>query len=514
VKVMERVQTLWRKRLLPYQVDAVRWMLEREKTPKHGVLGGLLADEMGLGKTVQTLAVITANRVDGPTLVVAPVGLVHQWREELKSCLKEECRVRPRVVTSKSRISKDDLEKARIVIASYPALKKIEALRETTYGRVVFDEAHFAKNEKSQTHVVAKQLVASIKWALTGTPITNTQANLRAIMEILGVSRAHADVSGALVLRRTKAQLAAVAPRLKLPDPLQSVRLVELTPPEQRVYAAMSPLGLMVLPFITLLRRCATNPRLVLPRYDGPRSKVDALLQEVSRLPKAARALVFTHWHDEASELADDIRSRFPEVDILEYSGKVSTENRQRAVEEFMRPDRIGIVVMMMQIDAGSLGLNLQAATHVFINSPDWNASTELQAIARAHRTGASHRIEIVRFVAKGTVEQYMHALQHRKLDVTAETLNDARIRDMLANASLDDEDPTWWLGSSFRGGGGDEGGSSGGGGDGSGSSGGGGDGSGSRAPDEEPAQPDEREQGEHAEDVADVLRPQRLFQE
>ena len=64
-----------------YQVEGVRWMLERE--PRGG---GILADEMGLGKTFQMMGVIAAD--PKKTLVVVPPALLDQWRDVLTKFLE------------------------------------------------------------------------------------------------------------------------------------------------------------------------------------------------------------------------------------------------------------------------------------------------------------------------------------------------------------------------------------------------------------------------------------------
>ena len=47
-------------------------------------LGGVLADDMGLGKTVQALAHLEFRRQAGagPSLVVMPRSLLHNWKVE------------------------------------------------------------------------------------------------------------------------------------------------------------------------------------------------------------------------------------------------------------------------------------------------------------------------------------------------------------------------------------------------------------------------------------------------
>jgi len=64
---------------------------------------------------------------------------------------------------------------------------------------------------------------------------------------------------------------------------------------------------------------------------------------------------------------------------------------------------------------AGGLGLNLVAASHVFLLDPWWNPATEEQAIDRVHRIGQKRPVIVTRFVVKGTVEERILELQEKK---------------------------------------------------------------------------------------------------
>jgi SNF2 family DNA or RNA helicase len=80
--------------LLKHQQIGLAWMAEQER--KH-FKGGILADDMGLGKTVQAIAVMLRNapasdssnlRKAFRTLVVAPMSMLEQWEEELRTLTK------------------------------------------------------------------------------------------------------------------------------------------------------------------------------------------------------------------------------------------------------------------------------------------------------------------------------------------------------------------------------------------------------------------------------------------
>ena len=68
--------------LQPFQVQGIDWLISLYENG----LNGILADEMGLGKTIQVvmfLAHLRRHKVYGPFLIVAPLGTLPAWKNEL-----------------------------------------------------------------------------------------------------------------------------------------------------------------------------------------------------------------------------------------------------------------------------------------------------------------------------------------------------------------------------------------------------------------------------------------------
>jgi SNF2 family DNA or RNA helicase len=86
--------------------------------------------------------------------------------------------------------------------------------------------------------------------------------------------------------------------------------------------------------------------------------------------------------------------------------------------------------VLLLSLRTGGLGLNLTAATHVFIMEPSWNPSLESQAVDRAHRFGQRRPVRVVRFLIKGTIEERVVALQRKKQRLAAALLGDPELDD------------------------------------------------------------------------------------
>ena len=89
--------------------------------------------------------------------------------------------------------------------------------------------------------------------------------------------------------------------------------------------------------------------------------------------------------------------------------------------------------VLLIQINAGGIGLNLQQFSQLFITSPNWNPSNEIQAIARAHRLGQDKIVNVHRFLLYdqynkfSTIDEHIMGIQTGKRSIMADILKDER---------------------------------------------------------------------------------------
>ncbi len=158
--------------LRPYQNDGAAWL---QFLRKHG-FGGVLADDMGLGKTVQLLAHVCAEKAAGrlkePVLIVAPTSVVPNWRAEIARFAPH---LRVVSLTGCDRGSRfAGIDEADIALSTYALLPRDgEMLLEREWSIAVLDEAQAIKNPRAKAALVATQLRARQRLALTGTPIEN-----------------------------------------------------------------------------------------------------------------------------------------------------------------------------------------------------------------------------------------------------------------------------------------------------------------------------------------------------
>ncbi|MBS5451714.1 MAG: SNF2 helicase associated domain-containing protein [Coriobacteriia bacterium] len=478
--------------LRPYQVEGYRWL----RAVGDRGFGGILADEMGLGKTVQLIAYLLATRDEarcvGPSLIVCPASLVYNWQAELERFAPDmrvgvvagspseraavlrgahwvesgACddgyltdRISPDSVIGASRApasrsgvdgASDDMlvgSDYEVLITSYDLLRRDVALYE---GRTLFcqvlDEAQYIKNHATKVAQAVKQLAASHRFALTGTPIENRLSELWSIFDylmpgILGPYQRFQKRFEQPILdgdEGAAAQLQAfVAPfvlrRLKrdvltdLPDKIDGVVYVQLEGEQRRLYAAheqrlraqLARTGdaefatgkLQILAELTHLRELCCDPRLLYEDAPDASAKLAAIVDLVETCrDEGTKMLVFSQFTSFLDLIAQRLRAEG--VAFYTITGSTPKQHRLELVNAFNSDDT---PVFLISLKAGNTGLNLTGASVVVHADPWWNAAAQSQATDRAHRIGQTHVVSVYQVVARDTIEERILRLQKAK---------------------------------------------------------------------------------------------------
>lgn len=495
------VPTSARATLRPYQEEGHRWLTQRALSR----WGGILADDMGLGKTLQVLSAIAALREDvrtkqgesegsssrggaestggvtpergnthvadartgniaaghtpngntpardtPPVLVVAPTSVVATWSDEAQRFFPD---MRVSAVTSTGKRRERALEEiaasSDVVVTSYTILRlEDDEWASLAWEGLILDEAQAAKNPKTAVYRVLSSLKRNWTFAVTGTPVENSLADLWALMSLSapgvfprwktfreriqrpieneGNHRALERVrqlSAPLILRRTKED---VAP--ELPDKVDSVLHVELAPSHRRLYdryltrERAKILGLMddfsanrmeVLASITRLRQLALDPALVSPNdAEVGSAKIDVLCEHLEEIvPRGHRVLVFSQFTSYLERIRQAVEARG--ISVVQLDG--STRKRPEVIRRFHEGEA---PVFLISLKAGGTGLTLTEADYVYMMDPWWNPAAEAQAIDRAHRIGQTKKVNVYRLVAADTIEEKVVALQQKKREL------------------------------------------------------------------------------------------------
>jgi SNF2 family DNA or RNA helicase len=405
----------------PFQLDGVAFLYPRHEA--------VLADEMGLGKTMQAITAVRLLAHHGylqRLLLVCPKPLVTNWQREFAQWAPEL----PVTVVEGGAERRQWLwrnSRDLVTIANYESVvRDADALCDEAnrYDLVILDESQRIKNRANVTNQVVRSIPRSRSWALTGTPIENSIEDLVGIFEFVApghveggmkpraIGRAVSDY----VLRRTKEQVLT-----DLPPKLFRDADLELTPEQAAVYQLAEEEGVIKLREMKDLVTIQHVFELVLRlkqicNFDpdsGASSKYERLEADLEECAQSGRkAIVFSQWVETLLEL----KSRLARFSPEEFHGQIPSRRRDAAIERF-RSDKSSSV-MLMSYGAGSVGLNLQFASYVFLFDRWWNPAVEDQAINRAHRIGATGPVTITRFLTIGTIEQRINEILEEKREL------------------------------------------------------------------------------------------------
>ncbi|KAF2866583.1 SNF2 family N-terminal domain-containing protein [Massariosphaeria phaeospora] len=193
------------RRLKPFQLEGLSWMIRQEKT---NYKGGLLGDEMGMGKTIQAVSLIMSDYpAKTPTLVVVPPVALMQWSNEIREYTdgKLKVLVYHGTNTKCKKMSVKDLKKFDVIMVSYNSLeslhrketkgwsrgediiKEASPLHAIHYHRLILDEAHSIKSRVTGVAKACFALRGSYKWCLSGTPVQNRIGEFFSLLRFLEV---------------------------------------------------------------------------------------------------------------------------------------------------------------------------------------------------------------------------------------------------------------------------------------------------------------------------------------
>ncbi|MHC6180164.1 DEAD/DEAH box helicase [Clostridium sp. JNZ X4-2] len=428
--------------LREYQKVGYNWF----KTLDYLGFGGILGDEMGLGKTFQAIAFLLSNP-GSKSLIVVPTSLVYNWIHEFEKFAPD---MKVAAVNGPRKEREEllkNINKYQAVITTYNLLKRdLEIYNNIEFDYCMLDEAQYIKNPHCQNAESVKSIKARRRFALTGTPIENSVMELWSIFDFIMPGYLYDEKRFSVryykkfkedpvviedlnrlvkpfILRRKKKDVIK-----ELPDKIEKTIMVHLKDKQEKVYGtyAKHALDLIenkvkedefknskieILAYITKLRQLCLDPSVVMGDYSGSSAKIEALVELLTQsIGEGHRVLVFSQFTSVLKNIAGRISKEGIEYSYLD--GSVSSKNRMKLVEEF----NSGInSVFLISLKAGGTGLNLTSADIVIHFDPWWNPAVEEQATDRVHRIGQKHVVEVIKLVAKGTIEEKIIQLQEEK---------------------------------------------------------------------------------------------------
>lgn len=435
-----------------YQKYGFRWM----KTIAAYGFGGILADDMGLGKNIQAISLISDNNRNKrrgknalPSLIICPSSLTLNWETEFQKFspdLKTLIIIGTAAVRERL-IERLKTEKFDAVITSYAALTRdISDYANLKFGIIFCYEAQYIKNHTTQAAKAVKAISSETHFALTGTPIENSLAELRSVFDFImpgylsNYSRFKRNYETPIAAKKdenaVKALQSSVSPfilrRLKkdvlseLPDKTETVLTADMDGEQLKLYKAKvralkndikSDFGdektdrVKMPAVLTQLREICCGPSLVYENFKSKSAKIEQCLELVeSCVDSVHKILLFSQF----TSMLDIIAKRLSEMDITYYTlqGSTRPKDRIRLVNEFNEND---VSAFLISLKAGGTGLNLTGADIVIHYDPWWNVSAENQASDRAYRIGQRKNVQVYKLITRNSIEEKIVELQQSK---------------------------------------------------------------------------------------------------
>jgi len=437
-----------------HQLEGINWMLDKEINGTHVpnrdgtmnvlVRGGFQCDDMGLGKTIQITSVIV-NNPKSATLLIAPLAMIDTWSNVLQRAGCAVYEVTPtkpgeqaaepwKLMNDSSQPIPRHFIKNRpaVYISNYEKLYIRPSLFRRDWDRVVLDEAHKIRNGDGEVARYARKVVAPIRWAVTGTPLVNSLKDVVSLLAFIGVPTSK-------LWRWDESRFRAILPEIVIHRSLNELRkVIKGAPPIPKIYNEDLPFtskaeeefyfgvqgateGLMkkyskdllssteAFKLLLRLRQISVHPQVYINAkrredsgynrddWDTESTKLERIRTIISEdsTDKTHKYIIFCQFNDEMALIRQFLLNEclVEDENILLYNGSMTQKERTEVLVK--SKETTDTTVMLLQLQAGGVGLNLQEYDRIIFVSPWWTSALMDQAIARAVRMGQQEVVHV-----------------------------------------------------------------------------------------------------------------------
>ncbi len=436
----ETLDALLSAKLYPYQKEGVRFAIKAGKA--------IIADEMGLGKTVQAICcaeIYLREKMAESVLIVCPNSLKYQWKGEIERWTKG----REALIIEGYASRRLELYKASAPykIVSYQSLANdIKSLSRIATDLLIMDEVQRLKNWHTQLAQAVRRIDSHYSVLLSGTPLENKLDELVSIVQLADpyclaplyrfrYDHIVTDTSGKAIgyknlgdirdklkdtlIRRTKQSV-----QLQLPKRTDQFLLVPMTSEQasrheelrgavarlackwQRTGSLSEEERRRLLLMLGQMRMLADSTFVI---DQNQESRHDVKVSEVMNIlcdaleGSEAKIVVFSEWERMARLVATELDARSIRYEFLH--GDVPAKKRDELINRFQNDADCRI---FLSTDAGSTGLNLQAASLLINLDLPWNPAVLEQRVGRIYRIGQEMPVQVLSLVSKGSIEESM----------------------------------------------------------------------------------------------------------
>ncbi|GAB2329267.1 DEAD/DEAH box helicase [Streptomyces variabilis] len=412
-EIAERVRTQHlddthrRVSLRGYQAFGARFALAQRKV--------ILGDEMGLGKTIQAIAVLAHLAAEGQShfMVVCPAGVLVNWTREIEA--RSTLRVAVLHGPDRHDAFADWKGRGGVGVTTFDALRGFPAPGGGEVGLLVVDEAHSVKNPSAKRSETVALWTERCERSLfmTGTPLENRAAEFRNLVRMLDAKVADSlGERGALVgsaafrrtvapvyLRRNQEDVLTELPSLQRTDEWEKLSAADEEAYREAVRAGN---------FMAMRRAAYARPE-----ESAKLARLQEIVQEAGE--NGQKTVVFSYFKDVLSVVQAALAAdpAYGAVVFGPLTGGVAAARRQQIVDDFAGVP--GPAVLLAQVQAAGVGLNMQAASVVVICEPQIKPTVEHQAVARVHRMGQVRPVRVHRLLTTGAVDERMVTMLEKK---------------------------------------------------------------------------------------------------
>lgn len=437
-----------------YQEVGYKWL----KTLDTYGLGGILADDMGLGKTLQVIALLldynerNKNENKKTSIVICPSSLALNWYNEINKFAPS---LTAQVISGNAEERAKKIQSClnyNIIITSYDLLKRdIDVYTEMNYvfKFIIADEAQYIKNNNTQNFKAIKKIKADTRFALTGTPIENSLAELWSIFDfsmpgyLYGYKKFKESFETPIIreddsykiqklkmliepfiLRRVKEEVLT-----ELPEKTVTVLNSEMEDEQQKIYmsymaeareeveneliaAGFEKNQMKILALLMRLRQICCHPSLFVNNYEGGSGKLNQCMEILKDAVQSNhKILLFSGYTSMFDIIEPELKKE--NIKYFKLTGQTKVNERIELVEEFN--ENKDVKVFLISLKAGGTGLNLIGADMVIHYDPWWNISAENQATDRTYRIGQKRNVQVYKLITKNSIEEKIYELQQKK---------------------------------------------------------------------------------------------------
>ena len=443
--------TIGPKKLHAHQKAAIEWMMSK-------ATGGLLCDEMGLGKTLTTAGYLL-NKPVAHTLILGPLAVLKTLSFAIYV-----------IKNGAWRRVKGNPIFGCVYLTNYDKLTSDMTFFKMSWDRIICDEAHILRNHESKKYLELKKLNYKSIWFLTGTPIVNRIEDLGSLIHLIDrtISAKSATIKKGLdwmcnyALQRTVSQIRDLLPGVLPVDPIIYNHTLDFATEEEATFyrgiqgcisealeSLMSQDRMDMSIFLGLimrLRQISTHPQVYINarkkqmgkdylRADWQESstKTDKII-DIMRQEKTPHGyVIFCHFNDEMEIIKKRLEKEMFVGNILMYNGSMTPEERSRIIEESEESvinDTYCHTVLLIQIQSGGTGLNLQHMDRVIFTSSWWTAALMDQAVGRVVRLGQNKVVHVHHLSFKEeeslNIDTYINERVEMKRDICIQLLTAA----------------------------------------------------------------------------------------